>query len=86
MALAAARFARLTDEIRTRRRSSLPMTDIPKISRPANDALDVAGLTTLEQVARTPRTEVAALHGMGPKGIRILTEEIERAKLGRWKP
>jgi hypothetical protein len=62
------------------------MTDIPKISRPANDALGVAGLTTLEDVARADRDEVAALHGMGPKGIRILTEAIEAAGLGSWGP
>ncbi len=61
------------------------MTDIPKISRPANDALGEARLTTLEQVARTPRDEVAALHGMGPKGIRILTDAIAKAGLGPWK-
>jgi predicted flap endonuclease-1-like 5' DNA nuclease len=61
------------------------MTDIPKISGPANAALDAAGITTLEQVARTPRNEVANLHGMGPKGIRILTEAIERAGMGPWK-
>jgi len=61
------------------------MTDVPRISRPANDALDEAELTTLESVARTPRKEVAALHGMGPKGIRVLTEAIEAAGLGPWK-
>ncbi len=61
------------------------MTDVPKISRPANDALEVAGLTTLEKVVRTPRDEVAALHGMGPKGIRILAEAIENAGLGPWE-
>jgi predicted flap endonuclease-1-like 5' DNA nuclease len=61
------------------------MTDIPQISRPANDALNQAGLTTLEEVARTPRDEVADLHGMGPKGIRILSEAIEAADLGPWK-
>jgi hypothetical protein len=60
------------------------MTDVPRISRPANDALDVAGLTTLEQVARTPRNEVTALHGIGPKGIRILTDAIANAGLGPW--
>jgi predicted flap endonuclease-1-like 5' DNA nuclease len=62
------------------------MTDVPKISRPANDALEEAGLTTLEQVARAPRQEVAELHGLGPKGIRILTEAIEAAGLGPWQP
>ena len=61
------------------------MTDVPKISRPANDALDAAGLTTLEKVAATPRKEVASLHGMGPRGIRILAEAIDAAGLGPWK-
>jgi hypothetical protein len=61
------------------------MTDIPRISRPANDVLDQARLSTLEQVAQTPRDEVAALHGMGPKGIRILTAAIAKAGLGPWK-
>lgn len=62
------------------------MTAIPRISGPANDALKVAGLTRLEDVARTSRDEVAALHGMGPKGIRILTDAIEAAGLGPWGP
>ena len=61
------------------------MTDIPRISGPANDALDAAGLATLEQVARTSRDEVAALHGMGPNGIRILTDAIAKAGLDPWK-
>lgn len=60
------------------------MTDIPKISRPANDALEAARLTTLEAVARAGRNNVAALHGMGPKGIRILNDAIDAAGLGPW--
>ena len=60
------------------------MSDIPRISGPANGALQAAGLRTLEEVARTPRDEVAALHGMGPKGIRILAEAIQAAGLGPW--
>lgn len=61
------------------------MTHIPKISRPANDALEAAGLTTLEDVARAGRNDVAALHGMGPKGVRILNEAIDAAGLGTWR-
>lgn len=61
------------------------MTDIPKISRPANDALEVAGLTTLEDVARAGRSNVAGLHGMGPEGIRILNHAIDAAGLGPWR-
>ena len=61
------------------------MTDIPRISRPANDALEAALLTTLEDVARAGRNDVAALHGMGPKGIRILDDAIDAAGFGPWR-
>ena len=45
---------------------------IPKISRPANDALTAAGILSLRQVASKTRKEIANLHGMGAKGMRIL--------------
>ena len=61
------------------------MTEVPTISRPADDTLDAAGLTTLEEVAATGPNEVADLHGMGPKGTRILAEAIEAAGLGPWE-
>jgi hypothetical protein len=61
-----------------------PMTNVPRISRPANDALEAAGLRTLEDAARAGGEEVAALHGMGPKGIRILADAIDAAGLGPW--
>ena len=45
---------------------------LPHVSGPANSALARAGITTLEQLAGWAERDVAALHGMGPKGIRIL--------------
>ena len=45
---------------------------MPKISAPATRALQSAGLTTLRQVADVPREELAKLHGMGPKALRII--------------
>ncbi len=57
------------------------MTALPKISGPANDALTEAGITTLEQVAEQTEAEVAALHGFGPKGIRILRQALTDAGL-----
>lgn len=48
------------------------MTAIPKISRPANSALATIGITTLEHLATHGRKELLALHGVGPKAIRIL--------------
>jgi predicted flap endonuclease-1-like 5' DNA nuclease len=53
--------------------------DLPAtIGRPATRALRLAGLTTLDQVARRTKAELLALHGVGPKAVRILAEELER--------
>ncbi|WP_127792501.1 hypothetical protein [Agromyces sp. LHK192] len=46
--------------------------DLPPIGRPANSALLEAGITTLEQVAATGRSTLLAMHGVGPKAIRLL--------------
>jgi hypothetical protein len=40
--------------------------------------LALNGLTTLAAVARTTRRELLALHGVGPKAVRILAEELAR--------
>lgn len=48
---------------------------IPKISGPANDAVAVAGYTDLESLTQATAAELLALHGVGPKAIRILREE-----------
>lgn len=55
--------------------------EIPKISRPANDALLRAGYTDLEQLAGVPAEELLQLHGFGPKGIRILQAALQERGL-----
>lgn len=45
----------------------------PQIGRPATRALLTAGLTTLADVATRTEAELLALHGVGPRAIRILT-------------
>ena len=45
---------------------------LPKIGAPATRALADAGYTSLRQLASVPRSELAKLHGMGPKALRIL--------------
>jgi hypothetical protein len=51
--------------------------DLPKaIGRPATRALLNAGITTLDQVAGLSDAELSALHGVGPKAIRILREAL----------
>ncbi|MEU7583215.1 luciferase family protein [Streptomyces sp. NPDC041068] len=59
-----------------------PGGDLPAgIGRPATRALFGAGLTTLEQVARHTESELLALHGVGPKAVRILSETLEQRGL-----
>ncbi|MER5966399.1 hypothetical protein [Streptomyces sp. NPDC002057] len=55
-----------------------PGGDLPAgIGRPATRALLGAGLTTLDQVAQRTRRELLAMHGVGPKAVRILAETLE---------
>ncbi len=51
---------------------------LPKISAPAIRALKAAGYSSLRQVAGVPRSDLAKLHGMGPKALRILEEELKQ--------
>ena len=45
-----------------------------KISRPFVRALKAAGVVTLGQAWAMSDEEILALHGTGPKGVRILRE------------
>ena len=59
-----------------------PDSDLPaEIGRPATRALLQAGLGTLELVATRTEAELLALHGVGPKAIRILAESLDRKGL-----
>ncbi len=49
-----------------------PTSDLPKLSAPARRALARAGYTTLEQLTRVKESDLAKLHGMGPKAIEAL--------------
>ena len=51
--------------------------DLPPIGRPANSALLHAGISTLAQVAGLSRSELLAMHGVGPKAIRLLEAALE---------
>lgn len=51
--------------------------DLPPIGRPANSALLLAGITTLAQIAGHSRRDLLAMHGIGPKAIRILEAALE---------
>ncbi|HEY1011885.1 MAG TPA: helix-hairpin-helix domain-containing protein [Herpetosiphonaceae bacterium] len=46
--------------------------DLPAVSAPAARALAAAGITRLDQLAAVAEAEISALHGVGPKVIRVL--------------
>ncbi|MHA6625851.1 MmcQ/YjbR family DNA-binding protein [Pseudonocardia sichuanensis] len=59
-----------------------PDADLPPgIGKPATRALLGAGLPTLEQVAGRTEAELLALHGVGPKAVRILAEALRERGL-----
>jgi predicted flap endonuclease-1-like 5' DNA nuclease len=49
---------------------------LPRIGRPATGALAAAGITTLSQVAALSESDLLAMHGVGPKAVRILREAL----------
>jgi hypothetical protein len=55
---------------------STESSDLPRIGAPATGALRLAGYTRLEQLAGVPERDLAQLHGVGPKALRILREAL----------
>ena len=54
--------------------------EFPKgVAKPAVRALSSVGVVRLDQVTRFSEAELLALHGMGPKAIRLIKEAL-RAK------
>lgn len=52
------------------------------LSGPALRALDTAGIRSMSDLERWTEKDLAALHGMGPKGIRMLREGLAAAERG----
>ena len=51
--------------------------DFPKgVAKPALRALASVGVTRVDQAARFTKSELQALHGMGPKAIRLIEAEL----------
>ncbi|WP_152190840.1 helix-hairpin-helix domain-containing protein [Georgenia satyanarayanai] len=50
--------------------------DLPRIGRPATAALLERGVTSLEQVAAMSERQLLALHGVGPRAVRLLREAL----------
>jgi hypothetical protein len=52
------------------------VTELPKIGSPATRALAAEGIATLEAAAGLGKKRLLALHGVGPRAIRILREAL----------
>jgi DNA-directed RNA polymerase alpha subunit len=48
------------------------------MSGPSLRALANAGIRSMDDVTRWTEADLAALHGMGPKALAVLREELER--------
>lgn len=60
--------------------------DLPKaIGAPATRALIAAGFTSIDQLAGADRAKLAALHGVGPRALRIIAETLAARGLAALK-
>ncbi len=51
---------------------------LPRIGAPATRALAAIGVTSLEQLDDRSGSELLDLHGVGPRALGILRDELER--------
>jgi DNA-directed RNA polymerase alpha subunit len=58
-----------------------PPSDLPKLSAPARRALTRAGYSTLEQLTQAKESDLAKLHGMGPKAIHAPRDSLHQRGL-----
>jgi hypothetical protein len=49
----------------------------PGFSNPATRALQNIGITRLSQLTTMRENDIAALHGMGPKGVKVLNAALQ---------
>ncbi len=50
--------------------------ELPRIGAPATRALAAAGVTRLSEVTGWSEAELLALHGVGPRAVRLLSEAL----------
>ena len=58
-----------------------PVSELPKISKPANRSLHNAGYYKIEQFTKVTESEILKIHGVGPKAVRILNEALKEKGL-----
>jgi DNA-directed RNA polymerase alpha subunit len=61
--------------------NTIPESDLPKTSKPANRELHNAGFYRLEQFTKVTESDILKIHGVGPKAVRILKEALKEKGL-----
>lgn len=60
-----------------------PATEFPRsIGKVATRELALAGYTRFEHLTRVSKKSLLAIHGIGPKSVNILEEELKKRGLG----
>lgn len=55
--------------------------EFPRLGAPAFRALYHFGITSLKDLSKYSEKELLALHGFGPKALRLLKEELNKKKM-----
>jgi DNA-directed RNA polymerase alpha subunit len=58
-----------------------PTSGLPNLPAPARRALTRAGYSTLEQLSNAKESDIAKLHGMGPKALDALRDALHQRGL-----
>ena len=61
--------------------SPVPTEYPPSLGRTARRQLALAGYTTFAQLTEVTPKQLLAIHGVGPKAIRLLTDELAQRGL-----
>ncbi|MGD9705931.1 MAG: helix-hairpin-helix domain-containing protein [Acidimicrobiia bacterium] len=59
----------------------MSVSDLPMIGAPATRALASIGVTSIGDLVNYSKAELLALHGFGPKALRMLSETLADAGL-----
>ena len=54
------------------------LDQLPNVGAPATRALYAAGFTSLDQLAGVRHSDLSALHGVGPKAIKIIENALDQ--------
>lgn len=58
-----------------------PLHELPAVGAPATRALRAAGYNSLRELADASRSQLASMHGVGPKVLRVIQTALEEHRM-----